>query len=139
MSPQVSSGPGVTWQVPVKRGFLKQHGSCCITVSFSPDSAARAVPDRQNAPIKAAMMARWDVAPLLRNMAEIDSEVLLLTGARDGTVEPAVSRRAAGLLPNATYRELPGLGHLAHEEDAGTIADAILDFVRVGSISTAAE
>jgi hypothetical protein len=39
------------------------------------------------------------------------------------------------LLPNADYRVLSDLGHLAHEEDAATIAACIVPLLDFGSAS----
>jgi magnesium chelatase accessory protein len=41
-------------------------------------------------------------------------------------VPPADARRAQALVPGATLAPLPGLGHLAHEEDAPRVAEAVL-------------
>ncbi|OYW51788.1 MAG: hypothetical protein B7Z31_13455 [Rhodobacterales bacterium 12-65-15] len=59
------------------------------------------------------MMAQWRIDRLMARAPQF-------------TVPPAVSRKAAALLPRADYRELAGLGHLAHEEDATTVAGAII-------------
>jgi magnesium chelatase accessory protein len=50
----------------------------------------------------------------------------LLVGEQDGTVPPADARRAQALVPGATLAMLPGLGHLAHEEDAPRVAERVL-------------
>lgn len=86
-----------------------------------------------------AMMARWDVEPLLQKIGELDTDCLLIVGSEDGTVAPAVSRRAADKLPNAQYLELPGLGHLVHEEDPETVAAAIFRFLDHRPVFAAAE
>jgi len=38
-------------------------------------------------------------------------------GERDRTLPPSHARRVAARLPQARLHSLPGLGHLAHEED----------------------
>jgi magnesium chelatase accessory protein len=56
---------------------------------------------------------------------QLTVRTLLLATAGDRIVPPRISKQAAGMLPRADYLELPGLGHLAHEEDAATVARAI--------------
>ena len=68
------------------------------------------------------MMARWDLEALRRELPRLAQPpgwpVHFIVGEADTTVPPSVSQRAAALLPGATVDRLPGLGHLAHEEDA---------------------
>ena len=61
----------------------------------------------------------------LARLPGIDTHVHLITGLNDKAVPPQVSRDAVAKLPHARLTELPGLGHLAHEEDASTIAELI--------------
>lgn len=62
------------------------------------------------------MMAGWDLGPLGRALPRLRPALRLLVGSADRTVPPAESRRVLQVLPAATLREFPGLGHLAHEE-----------------------
>jgi len=75
------------------------------------------------------MMAQWKLDGVLERLAGITSRVLLVTGAGDATVPPSVSERAAGRIPGAAWVNLPGLGHLAQEEDAGAVAKVVLPFL----------
>ena len=74
-----------------------------------------------------AMMARWDIDPLLARLPTINAKVMLVTGELDGTVLPEVSARAATRLPDASHVKLPELGHLMHEEAPEKICGLILD------------
>jgi magnesium chelatase accessory protein len=49
----------------------------------------------------------------------------LVTALGDSTVPPAQARRIAATCPGARLHELPGLGHLAHEEAPELFADLI--------------
>ncbi|MEL6317172.1 MAG: alpha/beta fold hydrolase, partial [Pseudomonadota bacterium] len=71
------------------------------------------------------MMANWDLAPLVADLARLEAPVDFITGASDRTVPPEVSRALADRLPGATLVELDGLGHLAHEEAPDEIAALI--------------
>ncbi len=72
------------------------------------------------------MMAQWRIDRLMARAAQLKVRTLLLATAGDRVVPPNVSRQAAGMLPQADFVELPGLGHLAHEEDAATVAATIM-------------
>jgi len=71
------------------------------------------------------MMAQWRIDRLMALAPQLTTRTLLLATAGDRIVPPRISRRAETLLPRANYLELPGLGHLAHEEDAPAVAQAI--------------
>lgn len=75
------------------------------------------------------MLANWSLDALQPRLATLAADLLLVTGAKDRTVPPIYARRVARALPAARAVVLPGLGHLAHEEDpAGfaALADAHL-------------
>ena len=70
-----------------------------------------------------ALMAHWDLAGLKADFARVAAPVRLLHGDRDAAVPVAAAADAAQLIPGAAAQTLPGLGHLAHEEDpAGAVA-----------------
>lgn len=73
------------------------------------------------------LMASWDLASLASELAQLQAPVLLLQGSRDRMVPPEHARAVAALLPGARSVTLPGLGHLAHEEDADAVLAALLD------------
>lgn len=72
-----------------------------------------------------AMMAQWSLDELLVRLPKIDAAVTLITGSADAAVPPQTGIDAAAQLPNAKVVSLAGLGHLAHEEDAKTVASLI--------------
>ncbi len=76
-----------------------------------------------------AMMAAWRVDRLMAGAAGLGVPTHLLTTAGDHIVPPRVSHEAARLLPRAEVRELPDLGHLAHEENASVVVGAISDWL----------
>lgn len=75
------------------------------------------------------MMAQWRIDRLMARAQQLTTRTLLLATAGDRIVPPRVSKQAATMLPRADYLELPGLGHLAHEEDAGQIATVITNWL----------
>lgn len=77
-----------------------------------------------------AMMAQWNFDALLRQLPQIKTPCLLITGENDRAVPPDVSDRAATQLPNARRGHIPLYGHLVHEEAASQVAAQIIDFLR---------
>jgi magnesium chelatase accessory protein len=76
-----------------------------------------------------AMMARWDLDPLVRDLPRLTTPLHLLVGDRDLAVPADQARRVRGLLrssPESDLVLLPGLGHLAHEERPDLIAQHLL-------------
>lgn len=74
------------------------------------------------------MMAMWDLASLARDLPRLATPLLLLAADDDRTVPPVVSDRVGTMVAGARVVRLPGLGHLAHEEDPAAIAAALRDF-----------
>ncbi len=71
------------------------------------------------------MMAGWDLAALQRELPHVDVPVRLIHGAKDAAVPTSAAEQAARLLPHAELAVLAGLGHLAHEERADLVAQAM--------------
>ncbi len=74
-----------------------------------------------------AMMANWGLRALEADLPALRQKLILVTGSRDRTVPPGESYRVLRLVPSAKLISLPGLGHLAHEEDPTTAARLIRD------------
>ncbi|MCP9221149.1 alpha/beta fold hydrolase [Erythrobacter sp. LQ02-29] len=72
-----------------------------------------------------ALMANWDLEALARDLPQLETPLTLLVPEGDGFVPPAQQREVAKVVEGAEVRALPGLGHLAHEEDAEAVARAI--------------
>ena len=76
-----------------------------------------------------SMMAQWSLDPLLARLPQHPSRCLLITGENDRAVPPGTSATLAARMPECTHVALPGLGHLAHEEDAEAVLRRILEFL----------
>lgn len=63
-----------------------------------------------------AMMACWDLRPLLADLPRLHVALHLVVAEGDRTVPPRTSQHAQQQVSGATMHRLPGLGHLAHEE-----------------------
>jgi magnesium chelatase accessory protein len=77
-----------------------------------------------------AMMGVWDVRPLEREMAGLTTPLRLVVGANDRMILPGEALRVRRLLPQAEVTQLPGLGHLAHEEQPVMLAQLIIEAAR---------
>ncbi len=71
------------------------------------------------------MMASWNLELLRRDLPRLSTPLHLLAGAGDQTLPHDHSRQVHRQVPGSTLCVLPGLGHLAHEEAAGTVVAAM--------------
>jgi magnesium chelatase accessory protein len=71
------------------------------------------------------MMANWDLEALARDLPRLPVPLVLVVGTNDRTVRPSEARRVQALLPQARLVPMPGLGHLAHEEQPAAAAEVI--------------
>jgi len=74
------------------------------------------------------MMANWDLQPLERDLHRLPCSLLMIVGAHDKTVSPSEAQRVLRRVAGARLETMPALGHLAHEERPGPIADRIIAF-----------
>lgn len=81
--------------------------------------------DRDHVDATLQMMSQWQLDPLLARLSRHPSDVLLIAGENDRTVPPSTSLQAAARLRHGKSLLLPGLGHLAHEEDAPAVHAAM--------------
>jgi magnesium chelatase accessory protein len=75
------------------------------------------------------MMANWDLQTLAHQLSRLQSPLDLVVGARDHTVPPAQAQRVLARLPAglpSSLTQLPGLGHLAHEEQPEQVAELVI-------------
>lgn len=70
-----------------------------------------------------AMMARWDLDPLIADLPHLTTPVDLIVGDRDGAVPPQETLRIAPRMPHHRVHRFAQYGHLLHEEAPGPVAD----------------
>jgi magnesium chelatase accessory protein len=71
------------------------------------------------------MMANWDLETLKAALPQLSCPLHLVHGEKDAAIPVRVAHDVAALVPGAEVSLLPGLGHLAHEEDPQTVAAMI--------------
>jgi magnesium chelatase accessory protein len=72
-----------------------------------------------------SMMANWDLALIEQALPKLPAPLYLIVGEGDMTVSPREARRVRERLPSAELIALPGLGHLAHEEQPAEVAAVV--------------
>jgi magnesium chelatase accessory protein len=115
--------------------LLRSTGS-----SISPRQAgfyARLAARSGHAKAALTMMANWALEPLIAALPNLTTPLLLLTGSQDRSIPPGDAIRIRAILPAASHISLPGLGHLAHEEQPAECAALITDFARQNGVFAA--
>jgi magnesium chelatase accessory protein len=83
---------------------------------------ARLVGDPAHVGAVLAMMAAWDLPPLLRELPRLRPRLELVAAERDSTVPPDQAHALRQRLGLGPVHLLRALGHLAHEEDPAQVA-----------------
>ena len=85
------------------------------------------------------MMANWKLEPLLHDLPRLTTALVLVAATNDRSISPEVARQVREILPSAVIEQLPGLGHLAHEEQPQLIAQLILKYAHANAAGQAAQ
>jgi len=75
-----------------------------------------------------AMMANWDLHPLVRDLPKLKVPLLLVACGEDRAISSRDAFLVRDHLPAAKVKYLRGLGHLAHEERPEKIARIVTEF-----------
>jgi magnesium chelatase accessory protein len=71
------------------------------------------------------MMASWDLETLSRDLPKLKCKLTLIAASNDKAVPPDVAFRVQDMVPGSKVILLRNLGHLAHEEKPGEVAEFI--------------
>jgi magnesium chelatase accessory protein len=77
------------------------------------------------------MMAHWDLPQLSRDLFRLKTALCMVVGSNDLTISPDQADAVLAMLPSTrsspktTLTTLPGLGHLAHEEQPEMVAAVV--------------
>lgn len=118
---RTASAPGAA------RGLIAGTGSRLDPVGLQ--LYARLIADPAHVSATLAMMARWDLAPLIADLPDLEVPVTLAVGLSDRAVPARTARDAAAAIPDAEVVEFRDLGHLMHEEQPDLFAELIADHV----------
>jgi magnesium chelatase accessory protein len=83
-----------------------------------------------------AMMANWELEPLIRDLPRLKARLALVVGQNDQAVPPDDADVVAGQHPGTAVHRLPALGHLAHEEAPDKVAALIAAIVTGETVTT---
>jgi magnesium chelatase accessory protein len=83
------------------------------------------------------MMANWDLVALRTELPRLGVPLVLVTGGNDRTLPPDQALQVAARVPGARVVDLPGLGHLAHEERPEQLADIVLQLASEWKLASA--
>lgn len=111
--------------------LMSATGSVLSDEALGPYRKLLASPAHLDGTLK--MMAQWSTAQLPHFLKTWNGRLDLLVSESDKTVDPAVSRRAATLAPNACIHSLGPYGHLVAEERPDLVAAALLTILTNGS------
>ncbi len=139
--------PGMSWfskvmatQSWIPWVFAMQARALPVT-SFLIDSTGSKIPeqniwcyqqlfaDRQHVSGALRMMANWDLRSFYERLPELKNRLLIISTTEDRTVSPAISMKAHQAVKHSEWLSVPGLGHLAHEEQPEPFAAAIVRFM----------
>jgi magnesium chelatase accessory protein len=84
------------------------------------------------------MLASWDLRALARALPRLGPRLTLMAALGDRTVAPADARWLQARVSGSECIELPGLGHLAHEEAPAAVAEVVLSVARARGVLAAA-
>jgi magnesium chelatase accessory protein len=90
------------------------------------DLYARLVRNPRHVAGAMAMMGQWDLAGFERELPRLTAPLALIVGENDRAVPPHQANLIARRVAVASVRRLAGLGHLAHEEEPGLLANEML-------------
>ncbi len=83
------------------------------------------------------MMAHWDLQPLVRDLPKLPAPLTLIAAGNDRTISPTEAVRVRNIVPGSKIVSLPGLGHLAHEEQPVRVVELILQAARDAGVALA--
>ncbi|WBQ09814.1 alpha/beta fold hydrolase [Hyphomonadaceae bacterium ML37] len=84
------------------------------------------------------LMAHWKLRPLLADLCRVTTPTTVVLGENDRATPAAEAWAAARRIPGCQEVRLPGLGHLAHEEDPGRTAGIIRLAAQAAGLDTSA-
>ena len=82
-----------------------------------------------------SMMGNWRLRPLAQDLPKLTVPLTLVVGEADRTIAPGETLRVQRLVPSARIIRLPGLGHLAHEEQPARVVEIIEDVAATAGVT----
>jgi pimeloyl-ACP methyl ester carboxylesterase len=86
-----------------------------------------------------ALDAELALSDSLHDLPRLTTALVLVAATNDRSISPEVARQVREILPSAVIERLPGLGHLAHEEQPQLITELIMKYAHANSAEQAAQ
>jgi 3-oxoadipate enol-lactonase len=86
-----------------------------------------------------AMMMSMLGFDLRKSLGQIRIPTLVISGTKDKNAPAPMVKKMASFIPNATYVELEGVGHLAALEQPAEFNAVLDDFLRMASLATGSD
>lgn len=99
------------------------------------DLYARLARDTDHIAAALGMMANWDLKPMLGNLSNLKTNLLLVVGENDRMVPPEQAQWLQARLPQAQIHCLPDCGHLFHEEKPEQTA-SLIDTLKLETVGS---
>ncbi|NVE94990.1 alpha/beta fold hydrolase BchO [Altererythrobacter lutimaris] len=115
-------------QVPGEAARFLQRATGSRTDPVSEACYATLFGNHRHARGALEMMANWDLDALKTRLSKVTNPTLLIHSSKDKAIPLASVEAAQRLLPDARLELINGAGHLAHEQQPGTIAALIAGF-----------
>lgn len=77
-----------------------------------------------------SMMSNWDLHPLQREFGHLRPELVLVAARNDSAIPPSQAESVSHMVRHGRVVPMPGLGHLAHEEDPAAVAAILVETAR---------
>jgi pimeloyl-ACP methyl ester carboxylesterase len=106
----------------VIRYVALSHDASPATVEFTERMVLESAPE-----VRAAVGMTLSRLDLYEHVAQLTAPTAVVAGEHDRLTPPIHSRRLVEALPNASYAELPGVGHMAPLESPADVNGAIRD------------
>jgi magnesium chelatase accessory protein len=101
------------------------------------DLYARLVRDPRHVAGALDMMGNWNLYGFERDLSRLTTPLALMVAGNDRTVPPRQAQWVKQRVAKAEIHPLPGLGHLAHEEDPDRVVRDILAICRAHAPASA--
>lgn len=121
------AAPFLAWRASTPSAVSRLiAGTGSVLDAAATDYYARLLRTERHVAATLAMMAYWDLTPLLRDLRKLKSTLVLVANANDRAVPPREAGMTARLVEDSRVVKLEWGGHLAHEEKPAFFSDLLV-------------
>jgi pimeloyl-ACP methyl ester carboxylesterase len=123
------SGDEVAIADAVREDTAAALASPAVDVAEIAATRLRAIGDGRGYCNAAAAMAALNLEPLTDQLRKMEMPVLVVGGEADTFCPRKAADIMLAALPDSTFREIPGVGHLMTEDDPGAVTSVLREFL----------